>query len=104
MQKTAEIDEERGGLGMNSSIVIARNEIVLIVLLGLSQRLDPQSFLHDSLKNILAQFTYSRMIFTKTPSGSVALPRMWTTPSLVKPRSMVSALGYGSGGVSDLVA
>src|SRR3979490_62342 len=38
------------------------------------------------------------MILTKTPSGRVALPRMWTTPSLVKPRSLVSALGRGAGG------
>lgn len=43
---------------------------------------------------------YSRMIFTKMPSGSVADPRMWMTPSRVKPRSMVSALGDASvGGV-----
>jgi hypothetical protein len=36
--------------------------------------------------------SYSRMILTKTPSGRVAPPRMWMVPSLVKPRSMVSAL------------
>ncbi len=35
---------------------------------------------------------HSRMILTKMPSGRGVLPRMWTTPSLVKPRSMVSAL------------
>ena len=40
---------------MNWSIVTTRNELVLIALFALSQRLDPQSPLHDSLKNILAQ-------------------------------------------------
>jgi hypothetical protein len=46
---------KRGRHGMNSSIVTTRNELVLIALFALSQRLDPQSLLHDSLKNILAQ-------------------------------------------------
>ena len=40
---------------MNSSIVTTRNELALIALLALSQRLDPQSSMHDPLKNILAQ-------------------------------------------------
>jgi hypothetical protein len=40
---------------MNWSIVTTRNELVLIALFALSQRFDPQSPLHDSLKNILAQ-------------------------------------------------
>jgi hypothetical protein len=40
---------------MNSNIVGTRNELVLIALFALSQRLDPQSLLHDSLKNILAE-------------------------------------------------
>ena len=40
---------------MNWSIVTTRNELVLVALFALSQRLDPQSPLHDSLKNILAQ-------------------------------------------------
>ena len=36
------------------------------------------------------------MTLTKMPSGRVALPRMWTAPFLVKPRSMAG--GWGGGG------
>jgi hypothetical protein len=54
----------RGGHGMNSSIVTARNELVLIALFALSPRLDPQSLLHDSLKNILAQETTRHSVLT----------------------------------------
>ena len=49
---------------MNSSIVTTRNELVLIALLALSPRLDPQSLLHDSLKNILAQESTRHSVLT----------------------------------------
>jgi hypothetical protein len=49
---------------MNSSIVLTRNELVLIALLALSQRLDPQSFLHDPLKNILTQESTRHSLLT----------------------------------------
>ena len=49
---------------MNSSIVTTRNDLVLIALLALSQRLDPQSFLHDSLKNVLAKESTRHSVLT----------------------------------------
>jgi len=49
---------------MNSSIVTTRNELVLIALFALSPRLDPQSLLHDSLKNILAQESTRHSVLT----------------------------------------
>ena len=49
---------------MNSRIIATRNELVLVALLALSQRLDPQSFLHDSLKNILAQESTRHSVLT----------------------------------------
>ena len=38
---------------------------------------------------------HSGMILTKRPSGRVWLPRMWMTPSRVKPRSMAGLAGCG---------
>jgi trehalose/maltose hydrolase-like predicted phosphorylase len=55
---------KRGRHGMNSSIVTTRNELVLIALLALSQRLDPQTLLHDSLKNILTQESTRHSVLT----------------------------------------
>jgi hypothetical protein len=55
---------KRGCHGMNSSIGTTRNEFVLIALLALSQRLDPQSLLHDSLKNILGQESTRHSVLT----------------------------------------
>jgi hypothetical protein len=55
---------KRGRYGMNSSIVTTRNEFVLIGLLALSQHLDPQSLMHDSLKNILAQESTRHSVLT----------------------------------------
>lgn len=49
---------------MNSSIVTTRNELVLIALLAVSQRLDPQSLLNESLKNILAQESTRHSVLT----------------------------------------
>ena len=49
---------------MNSRIIATRNEFVLIGLLAFSSRLDPQSFLHDSLKNILAQESTRHSVLT----------------------------------------
>jgi len=44
------------------------------------------------------------MIFTKMPSGREEPPRMWMTPSLVKPRCMVGAVVVaGAGGGAGLL-
>jgi hypothetical protein len=49
---------------MSSIIVTSRNKLVPIALLTLSQRLDPQSLVHDSLKNILAQESTRHSVLT----------------------------------------
>lgn len=44
-------------------------------------------------------FAYSGMILTKMPSGRVWVPRRWTTPSRVKPRSMAGVVGAAGSGL-----